>query len=183
VAAVSKQLGWYTGFSERECALLEVAGYMHDLGKLAVPKELLDEPRELNMEERNIINRHPFYSYRLIERVGNLETVAEWASFHHETLEGDGYPFHLRGRDIPLGSRVVSVADIFTALTEDRPYRKGLDPEGALEVLEGLAEKGKIDSMVVSRLKENFQEIDTLRREEQARALEEYSNFGREANL
>jgi HD-GYP domain-containing protein (c-di-GMP phosphodiesterase class II) len=183
VAAVSKQLGWYTGFSERECALLEVAGFMHDLGKLAVPKELLDEPRDLTMEERNIINRHPFYSYRLIERVGNLETVAEWASFHHETLEGDGYPFHLRGRDIPLGSRVVSVADIFTALTEDRPYRKGLDPEGALEVLEGLAEKGKIDSMVVSRLKENFQEIDTLRREEQARALEEYSNFGREANL
>ncbi len=156
---------------------------MHDLGKLAVPKELLDEPRDLTTEERNIINRHPFYSYRLIERVGSLETVAEWASFHHETLDGEGYPFHLRGRDIPLGSRVVSVADIFTALTEDRPYRKGLAPSGALDVLEDLAQKGKIDRMVVARLRENFQEIDNLRREEQTLAQEEYANFGREANL
>ncbi len=156
---------------------------MHDLGKLAVPKELLDEPRDLTTEERNIINRHPFYSYRLIERVGSLETVAEWASFHHETLDGKGYPFHLRGRDIPLGSRVVSVADIFTALTEDRPYRKGLAPSGALDVLEYLAQKGKIDRMVVARLRENFQEIDNLRREEQTLAQEECANFGREANL
>lgn len=102
VAATAEALGRLLGFSEKECRMMKVAGYLHDLGKLAVPAEILEKPGRLTMEEFCIIKAHTFYTYRILERLEGLEIINTWASFHHERLDGKGYPFHHRAEDLPL---------------------------------------------------------------------------------
>lgn len=121
VAAIAEMLGQRLGFFSTESKLLRVAGYLHDIGKLAVPPEILDKPEKLTIEEMFIVKQHPYFTFRILSMVPGLETVNTWASLHHERLDRQGYPFRSRG--IPLGSRIIAVADLFTAITEDRPYR------------------------------------------------------------
>ncbi|MCG0276504.1 MAG: HD domain-containing protein, partial [Thermosediminibacteraceae bacterium] len=139
VAASAELLAKLAGFSGRECQMMRIAGYLHDLGKLAVPPEILEKPRQLTKEEFEIIRCHPFFTYRILEPLKELYEITTWASFHHERLDGNGYPFHYSGHDLPLGARIMAVADVFCAITEDRPYRKGMTKEEALNVLDEMA--------------------------------------------
>ena len=118
VAAVAESLARFMGFSFPDCQRMRIAGYLHDLGKLAVPKEILEKPGNLTQAEFNIIRSHPFYGYRTLEMVRGLELINTWGSLHHEQLNGNGYPFHLQAEELTLGSRIMAIADIFTALTE-----------------------------------------------------------------
>jgi HD-GYP domain-containing protein (c-di-GMP phosphodiesterase class II) len=92
-------------------------------------------------------------------------------------MDGRGYPFHLEENELPLGSRIVSVADIFTALTEDRPYRKGLELAEALQILVEASASHRVDSQVVATLREHLAEVDQARRQAQVSAMEEYRQF------
>jgi HD-GYP domain-containing protein (c-di-GMP phosphodiesterase class II) len=174
VAASAERLASQMGFSGSERQLIQAAGHLHDLGKLVVPAEILEKPDKLVLEEWNIMRTHTFFGFRTLQKIPGLETVNVWGSLHHERLDGSGYPFHLRGEDLPLGSRIMAVADIFTALVEDRPYRKGLTPDKAVEIIAGMARDGVIDSNVVDILRSNLQEVDDYRREMAALALENY---------
>ena len=164
VARTAQKLAELVGFSENECKMMYIAGNLHDLGKLAVSKNILDKPGALDEGERNVIRSHTFYTYRLLQAIKGFETINKWASFHHEQLNGNGYPFHLSGESIPLGSRIMAVADIFTAITEDRPYRKGMSLEEAVKILDNMVEDNKIDSYVVSILKDNLELIHQIRK-------------------
>lgn len=160
VAVVAQALGRHLGISTETNKLLMIAGYLHDLGKLAVPPSLLDKPGKLTNQELLLIKQHPYYTYRILSTVAGLESITTWASLHHERLDGKGYPFHQR--DIPFEARIVAVADVFTAITEDRPYRKGMDLARSLIVLEQMVADFAIDGEIVSTLRANSQEIRNL---------------------
>ncbi len=179
VATIAEALARLLGFSERECRMMRVAGHLHDLGKLAVPSEILEKPGRLTPKEFCAIKTHTFYTYRILERIEDLEIINAWASFHHERLDGNGYPFHHRAEDLSLGSRIMAVADVFTGITEDRPYRKGMSEEQALEVLEGMVASHALDGYVVSIAKAHYEELNSLRKEVQAAMTEEYERFGK----
>ena len=111
-----------------------------------------------------------------------MSTITEWASFHHERLDGTGYPFHHHGNDLSLGSRILAVADIFTALTEDRPYRKGMPKSNVVEVLSKVADSSGIDRQVVDTLFQNYDEVDTFRTTTQEHSQEIYKEFFQEGD-
>jgi HD-GYP domain-containing protein (c-di-GMP phosphodiesterase class II) len=177
VAACAEELARRVGFDEEECMMMKTAGYLHDLGKLAVPSEIIEKPAGLSSHEFNVMKRHPFYTYRLLDPMGELATIKEWAAFHHESLDGVGYPFKLKDKGIPLGSRVMAVADVFTAVTEDRPYRRGMEHGEAVAMLEELVVGSRLDGDVVRTVRKNFEEFDNLRVEAQGRAKENFREF------
>lgn len=177
VAACAAELGRLCGFSTVECQLLNLAGLLHDLGKLAIPAEILEKKGKLTPEEMNIMHRHTYYTFRIMETLQILDLVRIWAAYHHERLDGQGYPFHLKETDLPLGSRIVSVADIFTALTEQRPYREPSTPGEALKILEQASAEHKLDQQVVEKLAAHMDEMKDLIVNAQESARQEYKEF------
>lgn len=105
---------------------VEVAALLHDIGKIGVPDSILKKNGPLTAEERAIINRHPEYSWSILRLFPGLEEASLYALHHHENLDGTGYPAGLKGNDIPLVSRIVSVIDAYDAMVSNRCYRKGL---------------------------------------------------------
>ncbi|SHM56142.1 HD-GYP domain, c-di-GMP phosphodiesterase class II (or its inactivated variant) [Caldanaerovirga acetigignens] len=177
VAATAEYLAKLCGFSGRECLMMSIAGYLHDLGKLAVPVEILEKNGSLTKKEFDIVKSHPFFTYRILEPLKGLEEITAWASFHHEKLDGSGYPFHYKAYDLPLGSRIMSVADVFCAITEDRPYRKGMTKGQAVKVLEEMVKNSALDFYVVDVLKSSFEEVNRVRKRAEKAAAEEYRSF------
>jgi HD-GYP domain-containing protein (c-di-GMP phosphodiesterase class II) len=150
-----------------------LAGYLHDIGKLAVPREILDKPTNLDRSEYGMIKSHAYYTRRIVESFSGLEDVAAWASSHHEHLDGKGYPFHLT--DLPLESRVVAVADVFTALAEDRPYRPGYAPDEIRRILANMVAIRKLDGHVVHTLLDHQEAVDRVREGAQRGARTEFA--------
>ncbi|MCL5036848.1 MAG: HD domain-containing protein [Chloroflexi bacterium] len=179
VAAISEALAGMMGLSELECRKIRLAGYLHDLGKLAVPTEILEKPDKLTEEEFNIMRSHTFYTYRILEPLDALDEINTWASFHHERLDGNGYPFHLGARDLPIGSRIMAVADVFTAITENRPYREGMPPEQALKLLKQFADNSALDVHIVSLMTRNFDVANQMRIDAQKEATAKYQEFSK----
>ncbi|SJZ30241.1 HD-GYP domain-containing protein [Selenihalanaerobacter shriftii] len=179
VAVTSKILAELIGLSKRECMMIEIAGYLHDLGKLAIPPEILDKPGKLTKEEFNIIKSHPFYTYRILERVKGLNQINKWASFHHERIDGAGYPFHYGEDRLVVGSRIIAVADVFTAITENRPYRDGMNKDKAMHVLQDMAKELALDSDIVLVLKRNYDYINNARKQAQKREVKNYKDLAK----
>jgi HD-GYP domain-containing protein (c-di-GMP phosphodiesterase class II) len=177
VAKTAERLAQLSGFSSHECKMMLIAGYLHDLGKIAISHDILEKPSRLNEDEFNEIRTHTYYTYHLLEPLTQLKTINTWASFHHEKLNGTGYPFHIAGESLPLGSRIMAVADVFTALTEDRPYRLGMDFDKTRDVLRDMVASDELDGKVVKLLVNHFHEINTIRVDSQVEAAEKYKNF------
>ena len=165
VAATAEALARLTDMSDEECKMMRVAGHLHDVGKLKIPKSILEKPGKLTDSEFNIMKEHAYYTHALLKDIRGFEQIAQWAALHHEKLNGNGYPFHLVAADIPLGSRVMAVADVFSAITEDRPYRKGMDKAQVLEVLNGDVARGALSGGVVQLLLDNYDDINQKRDE------------------
>ena len=170
-AVIASSLAESLDFSESETRLMKAAGLLHDVGKLGVPREILEKPCALEKDEFEIIKAHPFHCHRMFHDFTELNEFNKWISFHHERLDGKGYPFGLKGDAIPLGSRVLAVADVYVALTENRPYRQGLTPENALAVVKENMVGGALDDNVVSCLDDNFLYLDGLRRRVQKKGV------------
>lgn len=177
VAKTAERLAKLFGFSQLECKMMLIAGYLHDLGKLAIDNDVLEKPAKLNDDEFNEIRSHTYYTYQLLKNITEFKTINTWASFHHERLDGNGYPFHIKGDNLSIGSRIMAVADVFTAITENRPYRNGMADQSAINVLNNMVENGAIDGKVVGVLTNNFQKINDLREAAQLQASEQYKNF------
>jgi HD-GYP domain-containing protein (c-di-GMP phosphodiesterase class II) len=176
VAASAEFLAQKAEFTQRECTAMRIAGYMHDLGKLAVPVEILDKPAHLSRNEYNVVRHHTFYTYRILEPIAPLQTINAWAAFHHERLDGSGYPFHLKEKDLPLGSQVMAVADVFTALTEDRPYRKGMKRSGAMKILDDMRSSAALNGDIVAMLRKHYDALDAVRKHAQTDARWKYKD-------
>lgn len=150
VAKVSELLADRAGLSRSRVRLVGVAGYLHDLGKLSISPTVLEKSEKLTHEETLLIRQHPYFTRQILSAVPGLEDVTTWAALHHERLDGNGYPF--RERRIPFEARIVAVADIFTAISEDRPYRMGMDRTECMHVMNTLVRDGAIDGDIVSLL-------------------------------
>jgi diguanylate cyclase (GGDEF)-like protein len=138
VADLAVRVAERMNLSQELVELTRLAASLHDLGKLAIPEEILRKPGPLTDPERLVLERHPQIGYRMLESLG-VTPVAEWVLHHHERWDGTGYPDGLHGEDIPLGARIIFVADAFDAMTNDRVYRSKLSVEAALEELEACA--------------------------------------------
>jgi len=175
VAAVAMELAALCGLSERDCRLMEIAGFLHDLGKLAVPNYVLEKTNMLNYEEINVIRKHSYYTYLVLSKIEGLERLAEYTSNHHERLDGNGYPFRIKGNNLCKMSNIMAVADILSALAEDRPYRPAMNNEIIPAALFSMAEDGKLDKDIVQLASENFFRINATRSKAQKQAYNEYA--------
>ena len=117
------------------------------------------------------MKQHTYYTFSILTTVAGLQMIAEWGAYHHERLDGKGYPFKREAHEINLGARIMAVSDTFTALAEDRPYRKGMEAERIKTILEDLASRGIQDPRIVKLLLENIEEVRRVvtERQEQAR--------------
>jgi diguanylate cyclase (GGDEF)-like protein/putative nucleotidyltransferase with HDIG domain len=138
VAHLSGLIAERLGVPPEQIELAKLAGSLHDLGKLAIPEEILRKPGSLSDAERVVLERHPQIGYRMLESLG-VDPVAQWVLHHHERWDGSGYPDGLAGEKIPLGARIIFVADAYDAMTSDRVYRRSLSRAEALAELERCA--------------------------------------------
>jgi putative nucleotidyltransferase with HDIG domain len=135
-----------------DLAHLEIGGYLHDIGKIGVRDSVLLKPGALTAEERAAIERHPAIGLDILEPVDLAPEVIEFVGRHHEKLNGSGYPEHLHDHDLSIFPRIAAVADIYDALTTDRPYRAGMTPEQGVSILYKESEGGQLDREVVQAL-------------------------------
>lgn len=177
VAVCAEALACWSGLSQRQCGLMRLAGYLHDLGKLAVPPSILEKPGKLTEAEFEVMKSHTYHSYRILQRIPQLSTVNAWGAFHHERLNGSGYPFHLDSSELIFGARIMAVADVFTAITEDRPYRRGMEPDRALAVLTSMAKNESLDGRFVATVRDHYDELNTIRVAAQTAASLEFGRF------
>ena len=150
VGDYSARIARRLGADEPAVELTRLAGTLHDLGKLAIPEEILRKQRPLTETERVVLERHPQIGFRMLESLG-VEPVPEWVLHHHERWDGAGYPNRLAGDQIPLGARILFVADAYDAMTSERSYHEHLSQEEALAELDRCAGT-QFDPAVVSAL-------------------------------
>lgn len=177
VAQVARILGNLAGFSREHEEWFFASGLLHDLGKLAVPLEILEKPGPLTEREMRIMKSHAYYTFVALSWIQNLKDVTLWAAEHHERCDGKGYPFGRRKEELLLESRVMAVADVFTALAEDRPYRAAFSPLRVRETLADMARLGVLDEDVVGVLLEHFLEVYEACQEAQHLAAGQYAAF------
>lgn len=174
VAAAASFAGGLLGFSEEGRLALAIAGNLHDIGKMAVPSAILLKPGPLDRNEEAIMRQHSYHSSRVLALAGLPSDIVEWAGWHHERLDGSGYPRRAKAAEISLGSRIMSVMDVFTALAEARPYRPAMRPEELRAVLEGHASAGRLESSIVELVGDSQGEIGEAMSEAQSKAEDFY---------
>lgn len=153
VADMAVALGKKMDLSTMETDALHLGGILHDVGKIGVPREILNKPGPLDPDEWEIIKRHPDATYRIcLPLKKTLGPALDAIRHHHEKLDGSGYPDGVKGDDISVLARIIAVVDIFDALDTDRPYRKGMPREKTIKILRQEAIEGKLDSSIVEHL-------------------------------
>jgi HD-GYP domain-containing protein (c-di-GMP phosphodiesterase class II) len=157
VARLCVHIGRQMSMSASELRVLARAGLMHDIGKLGIPTQVLEKHSPLDESEWILMRAHPEMGLTLLDRAGQSSREVLAVLYHHERLDGSGYPYGLKAESIPIEARIVAVADTYDALTSDRPYRHACSPAEARRVL--IEEAGlRLDSRAVSAL---FDALDT----------------------
>jgi len=154
VARYSVALGKAMGLKDEEINMLEAAAILHDVGKISIPDEILQKPGVYSQEEYEVVKKHALYTKEILDKIyssSELKEIPFIAATHHEHLDGSGYPFGLKEKDISIYSRIIAVADIYDALVSyDRPYKSSISKEEALEILRKESEQNKLDKEIVN---------------------------------
>jgi putative two-component system response regulator len=149
VTAYALQLARRCGVSEPERETLRRGALLHDIGKISIPDTLLDKPGRLTAEEYDLIKKHPVYGVDIVKPLQSLQDTLPLIRWHHERLDGKGYPDGLGGSDIPRLVRILSVADVYDALASERPYRAAMAHTKSLELMRQDAAGGGLDPELV----------------------------------
>jgi HD-GYP domain-containing protein (c-di-GMP phosphodiesterase class II) len=152
VGEYAQKIGSEMGLPEESIKILRDASLLHDIGKIGIMDSVLVKPGMLSTDERDIINRHPIIGESILLPLKTFKLLLDPIRHHHENLDGSGYPDGLRGDELNLITRILSISDIYDALTTDRPYRKAMDFDLVKKDFDALVAKGKIDGEVVSHL-------------------------------
>ncbi|MFW9605141.1 MAG: HD-GYP domain-containing protein [Pseudomonas sp.] len=167
VAHVARRLAEYLGISAEQCEKLEIAGLLHDLGKLRIPDAILDKPGKLSDDERLVMNTHSFETLQILHNIHGFEEICFWAAHHHEEPGGHGYPFGVDGNELPLEAQILRAADIFQAMVQDRPYRRGLSREAVADFMATLQTEGRLPVLIGDMLQTHLDELIHLARLEE----------------
>ena len=159
VAEKASLLARYMGYDSIIVQKMYLAGALHDIGKMAVGNEILEKPDKLTDDEFSKMKNHAGYTYLILSEVNDFEDIRDWAAFHHEKLNGKGYPFGKTADELNEPERMMACVDIYQALTEDRPYKKGLSHEKTCDILDDMSQKGFIDSDISKTIRECFGRI------------------------
>jgi putative nucleotidyltransferase with HDIG domain len=148
VADIANTIGKKLFMDEKELSDLHVSALLHDVGKIAIPESIIDKPGRLSDDEMAIMRQHPERGAKIVEEIPGYKQIRLAILHHHERWDGTGYPYGISGESIPFHARIIAIADVFDAITADRPYRKGLLLEQALAEIEGQASRA-FDSELV----------------------------------
>ena len=135
IAAIAVRLATELGLPQSEIERIRVAALLHDIGKVAVPAQILDKPGALTATEWQSVVQHPRIGQVIIDQVAAVQDAGKIILHHHERFSGHGYPYGLRGTEIPLGARIVAIADAYDAMIQDRPYQQAISHDGAIAEL------------------------------------------------
>jgi putative two-component system response regulator len=141
------------GLPEEQRTALQKAGTVHDIGKVAVPDSILLKPGLLTLEERKMVEQHPVVGARICEPLKSFRLVLPIIRHHHEKMDGSGYPDGLRGEAIPITARILTVVDVYDALTSDCPYRSAMSSEEAFKIMQEEVSKGWWDRQLVAEFR------------------------------
>lgn len=162
VASFARFLGSSIGFAPADCERIYLTGLLHDVGKIAIPDGVLQKPSRLDDQERAIIETHTDSGWRILHELDALQDVLPGVLYHHEHWNGCGYPDQLEGENIPIDGRILAVCDAFDAMTSDRPYRKGMSIEKAVDILKGGA-GSYWDPHLIRTFVDHIEEVDQIR--------------------
>ncbi len=132
---------------------MHIAGLLHDIGKLHVSIDILHKEGKLTPEERFEINKHTYYTRKVLEQIQGFEDIVDYASNHHERMDGTGYPYRIPGEKLGELERVMAVCDVYQALTEERPYRESLPAEKVWAIMDGMVSGGHLDGEMLEKFK------------------------------
>ncbi|BBB33028.1 metal dependent phosphohydrolase [Thermotomaculum hydrothermale] len=152
VMKYSVMIGERLGFSKEQLYWLSLSAILHDIGKIGIPDAILNKQAPLDSAEREIMKKHPVLGYEIVKKVEGLRKALDGILYHHETEDGSGYPEGLKNGEIPLFAKIISVCDTFDAMTTDRPYRKALSYQKAIEEIDKYSGK-QFDPRVVEVFK------------------------------
>lgn len=155
VAQLARYLGEKANLPNATCCKIEVAGLFHDLGKLQIPTSILDKTGSLNQNDISYMRHHSYASFIILHNIEGMEEIAQWASNHHEALDGSGYPFHKTANELSIESRIIIISDIFQAMAQDRPYRKAHSLTSIISHLNEGVTHGRLDGDIVTLVEDN----------------------------
>ena len=152
VTFIALKMGKYFNLPIEEFGKIELAGLLHDIGMIGIPEDILNKTAELTTEDFEAIKKHVEHGVKILEDIKQLKDVVEIIKYHHERFDGSGYPFGVKGDDIPLNARIIAIADAYDSMISKRSYRKGLTHEEALKNIE-LKSGEQFDPIIVEAFK------------------------------
>lgn len=150
IAELARKVALACDMTERRADLVKVAALLQDVGTLGVPAHYLSKPDILNVDEMSAVQLHPIFARDILSEIPGLGAAAWWVGCHHERIDGKGYPGMLEGSEVPTEAQIIGMCEAFDALTSDRPYRRAMAPDDALEVMRGLA-GARFDAYLLAR--------------------------------
>ncbi|NDJ56487.1 HD domain-containing protein [Enterobacteriaceae bacterium 4M9] len=162
VAHVAEKLAELYGYDRDMQEKICIAGYLHDIGKLFIPLHILEKSGKLVPHEYAQMKQHSYKTLVMLHPIDELGDIVHWAANHHERLDGSGYPFRLSAASLDMPSRILAVADVFTAMTENRPYRRGMSGAHAIKILQEEAANYRLDQDIVTLLTHNIESVEPL---------------------
>ena len=156
VARLSAWLARKIGLPQSEIFEIALGALIHDIGKIKIDTSILDKPGKLNEREFDIIKQHPYYTRLCLQEIKGFEDITEWASNHHEKINGTGYPFGKSGQELDFNSRLIGSLDVYQALMEERPYRKAMTHKQAVKILDEMTRDGMLDQRITNDIKKVF---------------------------
>lgn len=154
--------------SIEEMESLKKASMLHDIGKIGIPDEILNKPGKLSKEEFEVMKNHAIFGSNILKPLNSFKQIIDLVRHHHERLDGSGYPDGLKGDEISLSTRILTVIDIYDALVTERPYKKAFTPEEALAILDEEVAKGYLDKKVLDKFKNILKNYQKAEKEEEA---------------
>lgn len=156
IAQKAMAMGNYYGEDEETQTMLYFAGALHDVGKLVVDSDILEKPAKLTDQEYRHIQNHAYKSYEILSQIQGLGQVVNWAADHHERLNGKGYPFGKEAKDLGKMQRLMACLDVYQALTEERPYKRGLDHLQVMEIMGSMVQKNMLDGTILADIDDAY---------------------------
>jgi len=163
VGAIAVQVAKLAGLDEETQECLRQGGVLHDIGKIGIPNEIINKPGRLSDKERIVMDKHPIIGERICEPLKSLRHLLPIIRWHHERLDGTGYPDGLKGSKFPVPAQILQLSDIFDAITTDRPYHRARTRASAIEFLHTEAKKGWRDPQLIELVAKAADELGMAR--------------------